>query len=148
GQDGFFEDWEGEFARIRAGQNLRGYIKLEKTKKTYSGSVINISVQKHKDGDFEINKVETDLPFIKIEYKKVQNNYYIITLSYEGEMAKANYSGTLKIYTNDKERPLITKPFLVNIGLENPAPNINQRTIPFNRNLELKNPPQKLEDKK
>lgn len=146
GQDGFFEEMAGEFAKVRVGQNLRGYIKLDKTKKTYSGSTISISVQKHKEGSFEINKIETDLPFIKTEYKKVQENYYIITLTYEGEIKKANYTANLTIYTNDKEKPVIKKPFIVNVGIESPVLNRSQRILPFDKNIEIKKLPQKPEE--
>lgn len=147
GKEAFFEDMEGEFARVRFDLDKRGYIKLEKTKKTYSGSVMNVAVQKHKNGNFEVTKVESDLPFLKIEDKKIQDNYYLITLNYEGSIEKANYNGTLTIYTNDKERPIITKPVQINVGLASPMINQGPRSMPFGKNMEIKNIPKKLEEK-
>jgi len=137
-----------KFAQIRFESNKNGYVLLEKTKKIYSGSSINISIQKHKGENFEVKKVECDLPFIKVETKQVQPNYYIVTLTYEGEMSKNNYKGKIIIYTNDNEKPRIERDIFVNVGYENPTIAQPPRNIPINRKIDIKNPPQRLEEKK
>lgn len=147
-EDAFVSIVEGEFAQIRYEGNKNGYISMEKTKKIYGGSSINVSVQKHKGEPLEIIKVECDLPFIKVEYKSIQTNYYTIALSYEGKMEEKTYNGNLTIYTNDKEQPVIKKPIVINVGMyNNPMPKV-PRDISTDRKVQLKNPPQKLEENK
>lgn len=146
--EAFVINSDEKFAQIRFETNKNGYVLLEKTKKTYSGSQINISVQKHKGENFEVKNVECDLPFIRTEFKQVQPNYYLVTLTYDGEITNKRYNGKLIIYTNDGENPKIEKKVNVNVGIESPAMPPKPRAAPINRPIERKNPPQKLEEKK
>ncbi len=145
-RDAFVINADEKFAQIRFEPNKNGYVLLEKTKKIYGGSQINVSVQKHKGENFEVKNVECNLPFIKTEFKQIQPNYYLVTLTYEGEMKNKQYNGKLVIYTNDEENPKIEKEVKVNVGIESPAMPPKPRSAPINRPIERKNPPQKLEE--
>lgn len=147
-EEAFFLKEENGFAQIRFERNKNGFLSLEKTKKIYGASATNVFVQKHKGEPLEIIKVECDLPFVKVEYKLSQTNFYTITLSYEGEMEKKTYNGNLTIYTNDKDQPVIKKPIVINVGMYNsPKPQV-LRDISTNRKVQIKNLPQKLEENK
>lgn len=147
-EEAFFSKEENGFAQIRFEKNKNGFISMEKTKKIYGKNSTNVLVQKHKGEPLEIIKVVCDLPFVKVEYKLSQTNFYTITLSYEGEMEKKTYNGNLTIYTNDKEQPVIKKPIVINVGMyDSPMPQI-PKNVSINKKVEIKNTPQKLEENK
>lgn len=146
GQEVYIMSTEGNYGKIRYENYNEAWIKLENTKKIYSGSISSIVVQKHKGEDLKIEKVECNLPFIKIETKSMRPNYYVINLIYQGDLNPANYNGTVTIYTNDKEEPVINRPVSITVLKEEqnlPFP----KPIPVERKMEIKKSPVRLEEK-
>ncbi len=115
-----------------------GYVKLDKVKKIYGGTKANLWVNSHKKENFEVIKVECELGELKAQIKKRNENSYQIIFEYEGELPKSNIGTKVKIYTNDKEEPVIEVPVSINLAFsKGPMPR-EIKQIPMKRELLLK----------
>ncbi len=127
----------GDYGVIKY-EGKNGYVKLDKVKKIYGGTKANLWINTHKKENFEVLKVECELGEIKTQIKKQKEGSYQIIFDYEGDLPKSNIGSKVKIYTNDKEEPLIEVPLSINLAFsKNPMPR-EIKQIPIRKELILK----------
>jgi hypothetical protein len=68
-----------------------------------------------RSGGLELNKISSDLPFLKIKVESVEPNKqtYLLRIGFNEKPAKGKHQGLIKIETNHKDMPVIEIPVTI-----------------------------------